>query len=49
MSITESLNTQRVAKLKETKEKFGFKNVWSNDSRIMYIDNGDDKTKIYFE
>ena len=43
--IAESLTLHRVAKLKETKEKFGFQNNWSNDGRIIYKDNGDDKTK----
>ena len=43
--IAESLTPHRVAKLKETKEKFGFQNNWSNDGRIIYKDNGDDKTK----
>ena len=46
---TESLTAHRVTKLKEATEKFGFKNVWSNESRIIYKDNGDDKTKIYFD
>ena len=36
VSITESLTAQRVAKLKEAREKFGFKNVWSNNGRIIY-------------
>ena len=49
VSITESLTKQRVAKLKEAEEKYGSKNVWSNDSRVIYEDNGDDKTKIYFD
>ena len=49
VSITESLTAQRIAKLKEAKEKFGFKNVLANDGRIIYKDNGDDKTKIYFD
>ena len=35
-------------KLKEAKEKFVFKYVWSNDDRIIYKDNGDKKIKIYF-
>ena len=51
VSITESLTVQHVAKLKEAKEKYGFNNVWSNDDndgRIIYKDNGDDKTNIYF-
>ena len=47
--VTESLTAQRVAKLKEANEKFGIKNVWSNDGRIIYKDNGDDKTKIRFD
>ena len=29
----------RVAKLKEAKEKLGFKNVWSNDGGIIYKEN----------
>ena len=49
VSITESLTPHRVAQLKEAKEKFGYKNVWSNDGRIIYKDNSDDKTKIYFD
>ena len=49
VSITESLTAHRVAKLKEAVKKFGFNNVWSNGGRIIYKDNGDDKTKIYFD
>ena len=49
VSITESPTVRRVAKLKEPKEKFGFKNVWSNEGKTIYKDNGDDKTKIYFD
>ena len=49
VSITKSLTTHRVAKLKETKEKFDFENVWSNNGKIIYKDNGDDKTIIYFD
>ena len=30
---------------KKLKEKFCCKNVWSNDGRIIYKDNGDDKPK----
>ena len=49
VSMIESLTAHRAAKLKEVKEKFGCKNVWPNDGRIIYKDNGDDKTKIYFD
>ena len=47
--ITERLTAHPVVKLKEAKEKFDFKNGWSNESRIMYKDNGDDKIEIYFD
>ena len=47
--ITGSLTAHPVVKLKEVKEKFGFKNGWSNESRIMYKDNGDGKIEIYFD
>ena len=39
VSITEILTVHRVAKLKEAKEKLGFKNVWSNDGGIIYKEN----------
>ena len=42
VSITENLTAHHV-------EKFCFKNVCSNDDIIIYKDNGDDKTKIYFD
>ena len=47
VSITESLTAHRVAKLKQAKGEFRFKNAWSNDGRKIYKDNGDDKTQIY--
>ena len=49
VSIIESLTADRVAKLQEAKERLGFKSVWSNDGRIIYKVNGDDKAKIYFD
>ena len=49
VSITERLTAHRVTKLKEAKEKFGFKNFWPNDGRIIYKENGNDKSKTYFD
>ena len=49
LSITESLAVHSVAKLPKSKEKFGFKNVRSNNDRIIYKYNGDYKIKIYFD
>ena len=48
ISITESLIRYRMSVLKEAREKYGFKNVWTYDGRILYKDNNDgQKTKIY--
>ena len=35
--------------LNEAREKFGFKNVWTYDGRILYKDNDGQKIKIYYE
>ena len=36
--------------LNEAREKFGSKNVWTYDGRILYKDNNDgQKIKIYYE
>ena len=36
ISITESLTTFRMKKLKEAREKYGFKNVWTIDGCVMF-------------
>ena len=36
--------------LTQASEKFGFKNLWTHDERILYKDNNDgQKIKIYYE
>ena len=36
--------------LNEAREKFGFKNVWAYDGRILFEDNNDgQKIKVYYE
>ena len=50
ISITENLAGYRMSVLNEAREKFGFKNVWTYDGRILYKDNNDgQKIKIYYE
>ena len=49
LSITESLTKLRLEKLKEAKDEFGFKNVWSTDGRILFKDEGSDQTRVYYE
>ena len=34
-------------KLKEAREKYGFKNVWTIDGRIMFKD-ANDKPRVYY-
>ena len=47
ISITESLTSFRMKKLEEAREKYGFKNVWSIDGRIMFKD-ANDKPSVYY-
>ena len=47
ISITESLRSFRMKKLEEAHEKYGFKQVWTIDGRIMLKD-GNDKPNVYY-
>ena len=49
MSITESLTEIRISALKEARNKFGFSSIWTADRKIMYEEEGDTKTKVYFD
>ena len=49
MSITESLTGLRMSKLKEARDEFGFRNVWSTDGQILYKKEGSDQTRVYYE
>ena len=49
MSITKSLTGLRMSKLKEARDEFGFRNVWSTDGRILYKEEGSDQTRVYYE
>ena len=50
ISITESLTRYRMSVLNEAREKYGFRNVWTCDGRILYKDNNDgQKIKIYYD
>lgn len=49
ISITESLTKTRMAKLNEAREKFGFRNVWTSDGRILYKEEGKEGTKLYYD
>ena len=50
ISITENLTGYRMGVLNKAREKFGFKNVWTYDGRILYKDSNDgQKIEIYYE
>ena len=49
VSITESLTKTRMAKLNEARDIFGFKNVWTSDGRILYKQEGEEGTKLYYD
>ena len=40
-SVTESWTKTRMKKLQKAREEHGFRNVWSNDGDILYIDAND--------
>ena len=49
-SVTESLAKTRMEKLQKVKEEHGFRNVWSNDGKILYIDANDhNKVKVFYD
>ena len=50
MSITESLTKRRVVELKKAREMYGFKNVWSQDGKILFSDVNDrNKVKVFYD
>ena len=49
-SITESLTKRRVVELKKAREMYGFKNVWSQDGKILFSDVNDrNKVKVFYD
>ena len=48
ISITESLTGYRMSVLNEAREKFGFKNAWIYDGRILYKDNNQARNQEFF-
>ena len=48
-SITESLTKIRMSALKEARNNFGFSSIWTADGKILYKEEGDTDTKVYFD
>ena len=50
VSITESLTKRRVVELKKAREMHGFKNVWSQDGKILFSNvNDKNKVKVFYD
>ena len=50
MSITESLAERIVVELKKAREMHGFKNVWSQDGKILFSDVNDrSKVRVFYD
>ena len=48
ISITENLTKIRMDKLRETKETYGFTNVWKNDGKILFKSNSNAKLQVEY-
>ena len=49
MFISESCTGLRMSRLKEAKDEFGVRNVWSTDGQILYKEEGSVQTRVYYE
>ena len=50
VSITENLTKKRITEMKVARETYGFKNVWSQDRKILYTDANDrNKIKVFYD
>ena len=50
VSITEIIRMRRVVELKTAREMHGFKNAWSQDSKILFSDvNDKNKVKVFYD
>ena len=51
VSITESLTKERMAKLNQPRETYGFRNVWTSDGKIFFKaeKNPSSKPLVYYD
>ena len=47
-SVTESLTSLRMTKLKDARDEYGFNKVWTSDGRIMVMEEGSAKPKVIY-
>ena len=50
VSIAENLTKKRITEMKLAQETYGFKNVWSQNGKILYTDGNDrNKIKVFYD
>ena len=47
-STTENLTKNRITEMKVARETYSFKNVWSQDGKILYTD-ANDRNKVFYD
>ena len=47
-SVTESLTSLWMAKLKDARDQYGFNKVWTSEARIMVMEGGSAKPKVIY-
>ena len=48
ISVTESLTSLRISKLKDARDEYGFNKVWASDGRIMVMEEGSTKLEVIY-
>ena len=48
ISVAESLTAKRIKMLEKSREEHTFKNVWSQDGRIIFSGKDTNKVKTYY-
>ena len=48
ISVTESLTSLRMTKLKDARDEYRFNKVWTSDGRIMVMEEGSAKPKVIY-
>ena len=48
ISVTESLTSLRMTKLKDARDEYGFNKIWTLDGRIMVMEEGSAKLKAIY-
>ena len=47
-SVTESLTSLRMIKLKDARDEYGFNKVWTPDGRIVVMEEGSAKLRVIY-